>query len=47
MSEELFNKLAQSVIDGEPEDAEELAKQALDQGVDVDRFHLFQVLALL
>ncbi|MFC1996387.1 B12-binding domain-containing protein [Chloroflexota bacterium] len=34
MSEELFNKLAQAVIDGEPEDAEELAKQALDQGVD-------------
>lgn len=34
MSEELFKKLAQSVIDGEPEDAEELAKQALEQGVD-------------
>jgi corrinoid protein of di/trimethylamine methyltransferase len=34
MSEELFNKLAQSVIEGEPEDAEELAKLALDQGVD-------------
>lgn len=34
MSEELFNKLAQAVIDGEPEDAEELAKQALEQGVD-------------
>jgi corrinoid protein of di/trimethylamine methyltransferase len=34
MSEELFKQLAQSVIDGEPEDAEELARQALDQGVD-------------
>ena len=26
--EEFFGKLAQAVIDGEPEDAEELAKQA-------------------
>jgi corrinoid protein of di/trimethylamine methyltransferase len=34
MSEELFNQLAQSVIDGEPEDAEKLARQALEQGVD-------------
>jgi corrinoid protein of di/trimethylamine methyltransferase len=34
MTEELFKQLAQSVIDGEPEDAEKLAKQALDQGVD-------------
>ena len=34
MSEELFNKLAQAVIDGEPEDAEELANQALQEGVD-------------
>ena len=34
MSEELFEKLAQAVIDGEPEDAEELAQQALDQGLD-------------
>lgn len=34
MSEELFDKLSQAVIDGEPEDAEELAKQALDQGLD-------------
>ena len=34
MTEDLFNKLAQAVIDGEPEDAEELAKQALEQGVD-------------
>ena len=34
MSEELLDKLTQAVIDGEPEDAEELAKQALDQGLD-------------
>jgi len=34
MSAELFNQLTQTVIDGEPEDAEELAKQALEQGVD-------------
>jgi len=34
MSEEMFNELAQTVIDGEPEDAEELAKQALEEGVD-------------
>jgi len=34
MSEELYNKLAQAVIDGESEDAEALAQQALDQGVD-------------
>ena len=32
--EELIDKLAQAVIDGEPEDAEELAKQALDRGLD-------------
>jgi 5-methyltetrahydrofolate--homocysteine methyltransferase len=32
--EEFFSKLAQAVIDGEPEDAEELARQALDQGLD-------------
>jgi corrinoid protein of di/trimethylamine methyltransferase len=32
--EELFSKLAQAVIDGEPEDAEELARQALAQGLD-------------
>jgi len=32
--EEIFGKLAQAVIDGEPEDAEELARQALDQGLD-------------
>jgi corrinoid protein of di/trimethylamine methyltransferase len=34
MSEELLSKLAQAVIDGEPEDAEELARQALGQGLD-------------
>ena len=34
MSQELFEKLAQAVIDGEPEDAEEVARQALDQGLD-------------
>lgn len=34
MSEEMFTKLAQAVIDGEAEDAEALAKQALEQGLD-------------
>lgn len=34
MSEELFSKLTQAVVDGEPEDAEELARQAVEQGVD-------------
>ena len=34
MSEELFRKMAQSVIDGEEEEAGALAQQALDQGVD-------------
>jgi corrinoid protein of di/trimethylamine methyltransferase len=34
MSSEMYDKLAQAVIDGEPDDAEELAKQALDQGLD-------------
>jgi len=34
MSTEMYEKLAQAVIDGEPEDAEELAKQALNQGLD-------------
>jgi corrinoid protein of di/trimethylamine methyltransferase len=34
MSEEMYAKLAQAVIDGEPEDAEQLAKQALEQGLD-------------
>lgn len=33
-NEALFGKLAQAVIDGEPEDAVELAEQALDQGLD-------------
>lgn len=32
--EEIITRLAQSVIDGEPEDAVELAKQALDEGLD-------------
>ncbi len=32
--EELIDKLAQAVIDGEPEDAVELAQQALDAGLD-------------
>lgn len=34
MSEDIYQKLAQAVIDGEPEDAEALAQQALEQGVD-------------
>jgi len=34
MSAEVYEKLAQSVIDGEPEDAEQLAIQALDEGLD-------------
>ncbi len=34
MSEETLSRLTQAVIDGEPEDAEELAKQALEQGLD-------------
>ena len=34
MSTELYEKLAQSVIEGEPEDAEQLARQALADGVD-------------
>jgi len=33
-NEEIFGKLAQTVIAGEPEDAAELARQALDQGCD-------------
>ncbi len=32
--EELLNKLTQAIIDGEPEDAEALAKQVLEQGLD-------------
>jgi corrinoid protein of di/trimethylamine methyltransferase len=34
MSDEIFTKLAQAVIDGEPEDAVALARQALEQGID-------------
>lgn len=34
MSDEIFARLAQAVIDGEPEDAEELARKALDLGMD-------------
>lgn len=34
MTEEMYQKLAQALIDGEPEDAEDLAKQALELGVD-------------
>jgi corrinoid protein of di/trimethylamine methyltransferase len=34
MSEEIFKKLTQALVDGEPEDAEDLAKQALEQGTD-------------
>lgn len=34
MSEELYSKLAQAVIDGDPETAESLAKQALELGLD-------------
>ena len=34
MSQEIYEKLAQAVIDGEPEDAEELAQQALARGLD-------------
>jgi len=32
--EEILSKLTQAVIDGEPEDAAELARQALDMGLD-------------
>jgi corrinoid protein of di/trimethylamine methyltransferase len=32
--EEILSRLAQTVIDGEPEDAAELAQQALDEGLD-------------
>lgn len=34
MSEKLFEALSQAVIDGEEEEAEQLVKQALEQGVD-------------
>jgi len=33
-SETILSKITQAVIDGEPEDAAELARQALDQGLD-------------
>ncbi len=33
MSAEMYDKLAQALIDGEPDEAEDLAKQALDQGL--------------
>ena len=34
MSDDMFKKLAQAVIDGEEEDAVNLAKQALEQNLD-------------
>lgn len=34
MDRELFDAMAQSIIDGEVEDAERLARQAIEQGVD-------------
>lgn len=34
MSDDTLSKLTQAVVDGEPEDAEELAKQALEDGLD-------------
>jgi len=34
MTDEIFEKLAQAVLEGEPEEAEELAKLALEQGAD-------------
>jgi corrinoid protein of di/trimethylamine methyltransferase len=34
MMEEMYQKFAQVVIDGEPEDAEALAREALEQGLD-------------
>jgi corrinoid protein of di/trimethylamine methyltransferase len=34
MSQEILEKLTQAVVDGEPEDAEDLAKQALAAGLD-------------
>jgi corrinoid protein of di/trimethylamine methyltransferase len=34
MTQEMFDKLAQAVIDGEPEDAADLANQALKDGLD-------------
>jgi corrinoid protein of di/trimethylamine methyltransferase len=34
MSQEILEKLTQAVVDGEPEDAEDLAKQAMAEGLD-------------
>jgi methanogenic corrinoid protein MtbC1 len=34
MTEEMYQRLAQAVIDGEPEDAEALAREALGQNLD-------------
>ncbi len=34
MSQEIYDQLTQAVIDGEPEDAAELARQALEMGLD-------------
>jgi corrinoid protein of di/trimethylamine methyltransferase len=34
MGEEILRQLAQAVVDGEPEEAEEWARRALDQGLD-------------
>jgi 5-methyltetrahydrofolate--homocysteine methyltransferase len=34
MSEEILARLTQAVVDGEPEEAEELARQALEEGLD-------------
>lgn len=34
MSEEMYNELAQTVVAGEPEEAERLAKQCLEQGLE-------------
>lgn len=34
MKDEMFEKLAQAVVDGEPEDAAALARNALEQGLD-------------
>jgi corrinoid protein of di/trimethylamine methyltransferase len=34
MTEEIFQKMAQAVVDGEPEDAKALAEQALEMGLD-------------
>ena len=34
MDDELFEKLSQAVIDGEPEDAVAFAREALEKGLD-------------